>query len=114
MPVDPEVVRCRYRTRINDWRVATGKPIVDKVLSPAAMYVGKSLRDLSGSANMRVLKAVVETSPVCDDSLLQEYLAAVLAASRSVDGTEDDSALQPAAILRDVPKPGAIRRHSDR
>lgn len=126
--MDPEILRAVNELALTIGGVAAGKPLVEKTLSPAAEYVGDSLRGLleragnvnvldvlrrahrrlgtfadePGHVNPRVLKSVIEDAAVCDDVLTREYYAALLAAARTPDG-EDDAVLQLVRLLRDLP-----------
>jgi hypothetical protein len=126
--MDPEILRAVNELALTVGGLAAGKPLVEKTLSPAAAYVGESLRGLleragnvnvldvlrrthrrlgtfaddPGKINPRVFKTVIEDAAVSDDVLTREYYAAILAAARTPDG-DDDTTLQLASLLRVLP-----------
>ncbi len=90
------------------------KDLLTKLLGPTAEYIGGEIKGLvekcnvnitdifikayhklgsrveqSGAVNPRVLKNVFDDGKFCEDELSKEYLAGVLASSRTEDGKDD-------------------------
>jgi hypothetical protein len=109
--MDPELLGAARDTAI----ALAAKPLIEKMLGPAAEYVGRSLAgllerygninvdrifrkatsflgakaDTRGSIDPRVLRAVIEDGSFASDPLSQTYFAGVLAASRTPSGDDD-------------------------
>jgi hypothetical protein len=101
-----------------------GKEVAPRLLGPTADYLGERLLDsVKGALNLsrvfqkayaklgskvdqdggvppRVLKAVLEEGPFCDDPLSLEYVSGLLASSRTPEGRDEESLSLLSAVSR--------------
>lgn len=108
--------------------VLGSKEILTKLLGPTADYLGNEIKglvekcnfnldrifriaerklgngiDTPGIVNPRVLKNVIDEGRFCEDELMAEYIAGVLACSRTHNG-EDDRGVNLLALLKRLSK----------
>jgi hypothetical protein len=101
-----------------------GKAVAPRVLGPTADYLGERLldsvkaaenlsqifvkayrklgsnADQEGAVPPRVLRAILDEGPFCDDELCAEYLSGLLASSRTTAGKDEESLSLLSAVSR--------------
>ena len=79
-----------------EYRAANAERIVELVLEK----LGEERLAQRGSVHPRLMQAVLDDGSWCDDALMQEYLAGILAAGRTAENPDDRGVMWAKLVMR--------------